>query len=80
MVDDRRLTVSNLHSKKAPICWQTAGDHSKWGKQQGIDKQQKLPHRETDILCLNPALWSDKERSLPLDHHLGFPGVFNSFI
>ena len=27
MADDRCLTVSNLLSKKASICWQIAGDH-----------------------------------------------------
>ena len=29
MADDRYLTVSNLLSKKASICWQIAGDHSR---------------------------------------------------
>ena len=72
MADDKRLTVSNLLSKKASICWQTADHHSRqMGKHQGIDKQQKLPHRETDILCSKPALWSEKEHSLPLVHHPG---------
>ena len=29
MADDKCLTVSNLLSKKASICWQIAGDHSR---------------------------------------------------
>ena len=71
MADDKCLTVSNLPSNMRQYVGRlqviTA---DKWGKEQGINKYQKLPHRETDILCLNPALQSDKERSLPLDCHL----------
>ena len=75
--DDRCLTVSNLHSKKCRyVSRLQVVTADKWGKQQGIDKQQKLPHQETDVLCLKLELWSNTERSLPLVHHLGSPLSF----
>ena len=74
MADDKRLTVSNLHSKRHPYAGRLQViTVDKWSKQQGINKQKNLPHQETDILCLKPELWSNKECSLPLVHHLGSP-------
>ena len=81
MAYDRCLIMSNLHSKRHRYAGRlqviTA---DKWGKQQGIDKQQKLPHQETDILYLKLELWSNKECSLPLIHHLGSLPILYSYL
>ena len=75
--DDRCLIVRTCTQKRCRYAGRLqVVTADKWGKQQGIDKQQKLPHQETDVLCLKLELRSNTERSLPLVCHLGSPLSF----